>query len=662
MGEKPRTSRASAAALFGGALLVGWICRQAESGRNANPAAATSAASVATIADPFPEQPEDLEVRIWLAGALAEADAPKLAEIARKLSAVPELDDKAWHGLFSCWFATDPAAAWAFAGGNDSLRRIAIEEWAALDPAAARVAVEIPSLGEWPLLIKGAARKDAAIAFQLLEQALAAGVKIDLQSFSPLDEFGLEPRHFAALAATNPRSVVAWAERFPEADLLGAAFSGWHETNPDDALAWLQSRPDRDDILFQLADSLRYSVPYQGALVDLLVDGLPAGNRRLEALHEVLEYLAYEDPDLAAKEAARVFPDPELRAEAIGKIASIVAETDFDKAWEILDQLDLSVQGIRRVDLPSVELGVGADTRTVNTYSSYEWDLTSMRGLVSPAEIRSELLGRLIDVDKEAAVRVMGRLAADDLFQIGDRAFRTWLFSEPEEAIRWLAPKLGDEFELERAGDFMFRSAYYDWKEPAVLRDLIQELPNGAVRSVLALQAAENLAESDPLEALRFARDSSTAPEVMEEVYDTWAENDPRAALAHLAADPDAPPSAWARIAEDALKETPEEFVRKVAEISNDSSHDSAAAKIVEFSIQSDDPLPAAGWALAIRGEAERQAAMEEVLDRLGGDLRLARDADTAESLRDLISTSPHLPEPEKARWLERIDLEFTPP
>lgn len=658
MGEKTRTSRASAAAVFGAAMLVGWVCRQAESGRNGDPAAAAAAVFEAAIAAPFPEQAEDLEVRIWLAGALAEADAPKLAEIAAKLSTVPELDDKAWHGLFSCWFATDPATAWAFASGSDHLRRIAVEEWAALDPAAALAAVDNPDLTEWPLLIRGAGRNDASAAFELLEEALAAGVKIDLQSFSPLDEFGLEPRHFATLAATDPHSAVAWAERFPKTDLLGAAFSGWHEANTADALAWLQSRPDRDDILFQLADSLRYSVPYQGALVDLLVDGLPAGNRRLEALHEVLEYLAYEDPDLAEKEAARVFPDPELRAEAIGKIASIVAETDFDKAWEILDQLDPSVQGIRRVDLPSIELADGAGTRTLNFHSSYAWNLTSMRGLVSPAEMRSMLLDRMIGVDKAAAIRVMDRLTSEDLFQIAEPAFETWQYREPEEAVRWIARKLGDQGELYRVEDFL----YDDWQDPAALRNLIQELPEGTVRSALALQAASDLAGSDPLAALRFARDSSNAPEVVEEVYNTWAENDPGAAFEHLSSDPEAPASAWARIAGNALKEVPEEFVQKVAELSDDAAHDGAAAKIVEFSIQSDDPLPAAHWALAIRGEAERQAAMEEVFQRLGGDLRLARDATTAESLRGLVSSSYILPETEKEQWLERIDLEFTPP
>jgi hypothetical protein len=661
MGEKSWSSSASAAALFGGALLVGWICRQAESGKHAAPSP-TATVSVASVAALFPEKPEDLDVRIWLAGVLAEADSPELAEIAEKLSTVPELDDKAWHGLFSCWFGKDPAAAWIFADGNDHLRRIALEEWASLDPAAARAALETVALTDWPILIRGAVRKDAATAFKLLEEALAAGVEMDFEVSPPLHEFGLEPIHFAELAARDPRSAVAWAERFPRADLLGATLAGWHEANPTDALAWLQSRPDRDDILFNLADNLDNSVPYRPALADLLVDGLPAGNRRLEALREVLQYLAYVDPDLAAKEAARLLPNPELRAEAIGKIASIVAESDFDKAWAILDQLDPSVQKIRRVDLPPVELVDGKDSRDLNAYSSYEWNLTSMRGLVSPAEIRSELLGSLIDVDKDAAIRVMDRLAADDLFQIADQAFHTWLFSEPEEAVRWLALKLGKDCELERAEDFMFPNAYYDWKDPAVLRDLIQELPKGPVRSVLALQAAEDLAESDPLEALRFARDSSTAPEVVEEVYDTWAENDLRAALEHLAADPEAPPTAWTRIAGDALKESPEEFARKVADLSDDAAHDGAAAKIVEFSNRHDDPLPAADWALAIRGERERQAAMEVVLDRFGGDLRLARDADTAESLRDLISTSAHLPETEKALWLKRVELEFTSP
>lgn len=661
MGEKFRSSRASAAAFFGGALLVGWICKHAERGSNAAPAAAKSAVSVASIAAPFPEQPEDLDVRIWLAEALSEADAPRLAEIAAKLAAVPDLDDKAWYGLFSCWFATDPAAAWDFVEDRVPLQGIALEEWAALDPAAARAAVEAPSTDQWPQLIRGAARKDSAAAFQLLSEALDAGLEIIPDNFDSIEALGLEGRHLADLARSDPQLAVKWVERLEQpSTFFGAVVYGWHESAPHDALAWLDQRPDRDKILFDLANYVDgFGVPYRSALTDLLVDALPAGNERLEALHHVLEALSYVDPDLAAKEAARVFPDPGLRAEAIGKIASIVSHTDFDKAWEILDQLDPSAQEIRRVNLPSVELSDGTGTSSVNALSSYELNLaSSMRGLVSPADIRSELLGDLIDIDKEAALRMMEKIPAADLLRIVGPAFETWQQRDPEEAVRWLAAKLGDQGKLDHTEDLLD----HDWLDPAAMRDLIGELPDGTVRSALALQAAADLAESDPRAALRFARDSSTAPEVVEEVYQIWAANDVRAAFGHLAADPDAPPSAWARIAGEALREAPEEFARVVMDLADDAARDAAAAKIADFMSRSADPLAAPHWALAIRGESERQAALEAVFNRLGGDLRLARDEGTAESLRDLIASSTALPDAEKALWLKRIDLEFMPP
>jgi hypothetical protein len=656
MGARSRTI--PACAVFGAALLAGWTCRQALS-RNDATLPTPQADPAAAQAEALPSSRGDLEVRIWLAGALGDADASRLEEIAALLAAVPELDEKAWHGLFSCWFLKDPAAAWAFAADSGTLRGIALEEWAALDPAAARAAADSPSTDEWLQLVRGAGRKDVVVAFHFLGEALAAGLALDFDSFVPLHPLGMEPLQLAELARTDPLLAVKWAERFKRSSLLGAVLSGWHESNPAEALTWLEQRPDRDKILFDLADYLEdIDVPYRPALADLLVDLLPAGNDRLEALHQVLESLGRVDPDLAAKEAARIFPDPELRAEAIGKIASIVAETDFDKAWQILDQLDPSVQGIRRVDLPSVEVSDGGLTRSVNAFSSYQWELTSMRGLVSPADIRSDLLQSLLDVDKEAAIRLMDRIPADDFAGVGEAAFDTWHARDPEEAVRWLATKLGDQGELDDAGDLLER----DWQDPAALRDLIQDLPAGTVRSALARRAAADLAESDPQAALRFARDFSTAPEVVEEVYQTWAENDARAAFEQLAADPDAPPSVWARIAGEALNEAPEEFTRLVAELPDGAARDAAAAVIVQVAGRSDDPLPAAGWALAIRGEAERQAALEEVFQRLGGDLRIAREESTAESLRELVASSDLMPEAEKARWLERIGQEFTTP
>ncbi len=555
VGTNSLTSLASAAALFGGALLVGWICKQAENRTTAAPPA-TADLFLTSIDAPFPDQPDDLEVRIWLASALVEADSNRLGEIAARLAEIPELDEKAWHGLFSCWFEQDPAAAWAFVGERGTLRRIALEEWAALDPAAARAALESPSAGQWLRLVRGAARTDVVVAFHFLGEALGAGLEIDFDSSVPLYPLGMEPLQLAELARTDPLLAVEWAERFKQSSLLGAVLSGWHEHDPAEALAWLEQRPDRDRILFDLADYLDdIDVPYRPALADLLLNSLPPGNDRLEALQQVLESLGRVDPELAAKEAARVFPDPELRAEAIGKIASIVAETDFDKAWRILDQLDPSVQGIRRVDLPAIEVIDGERTRSVTAFSSYEWDLTSMRGLVSPAEVRSDLLQSLLDVDKEAAIRLMEKIPAEDFAGVGEDAFDTW-----------------------------------------------------------------------------------------------------------QARDPEAPPSVWARIAGDALQEAPEEFARVVGDLPDGAARDAAARKVVELASRSDDPLPAAGWALAIRGEAERQAALEEVFQRLGADLRLARDEVTAESLRELVASSGVMPEPEKARWLERIDQEFTSP
>jgi hypothetical protein len=636
------------------AVFAGKAAREARA-RSAEAQASTQQVAV-PVFEPMPAGMDDLETRIWLSEHLLDAGSERLKEIATRLAATPDLEERAWEGLFSRWFEMDPAAAWAFAAGNQDLRPLALEEWAALDPDAARKAFDSPSLDDLAAVVRGALRRDVVRAFQLIDEGLAANPGTE-SAF--LLRFSVEGGHLAEWASLNPEAAAAWAERTQIHFMQGALLWGRWKNDPAAAKAWLsqQERPDRH--LSELAFFAGDSDHYQSALMDFLADALPAGNNRMEIIQQILEGLAYRDPDFAAKEAARVIPDEAMRAEAIGKIASLVAKTDFAKAWSLLETLDPSVQGIQRVQIPAIEIRAGSEADRAPPPFQYGWHLTSMRGLESPAEARRELLERLMETDKQEAIRLMEGLPSRSFSHSGSYAFWTWADRDYQEAVRWLAGKLGGEGGdegIEEISDLVDRSA-----SPDEISTLIDSLPPGTVRSALATLRVDELANTDPLAALQLAREASTAGEPVTRAYATWSSSDPVAALEHLAEDSAAPAEAWEVVVEDAFKKAPETTAQTIEALPDGPVRDVAISTVLE-SMGNSDPLEASAWALALGDTDKRKAAIEEVLGHLTRDLRLVRDPATADELRQQVEDAADLPDAERQRWLERIDFEFSGP
>lgn len=633
------------------ATVAGWTVRQAtvsSSSFEASQHASTSAPAAPPIADDM----EDLDLRIWLAENLPDAGSARLEEIATHLA---KTDTSAiiWHGVFSCWMEKDPAAAWAFAARNSEPRSIALEEWSAIDPASARAALQSPSVDDLTALVRGTVKKDVVAGFRLLDEALAAGAEA---MDGAKQRFGLDDRHFAELASKAPEAATAWVKRLKLSYLDGALLWGRWENNPAAAEEWLSRQDHPGSILSELAFFAGDGEHYRPALMDFVANASPPGNRRNEAIQGLLENLAARDPDFAAKEAARVIPDERMRAEAIAEIASLVAKTDFAKAWALLDTLDPSIQDIRRLDLPQIEVRPGEESYTPPWRFQFGGDLSCTRYLKTPGSVRSDLLEAMMETDKEEAIRLMDRIPAQALVASGGNAIELWISRDYGEAVPWLAGKLGSQGDPECVEDLV--EFYHN---AGKVHALIRSLPPGTVRTALVAAAVGESAATDPLAALDFAREACSAAEPVTMVYKVWSWNDSLAALEHLAVDSEAPAAAWKEVIENAFKKDPDLTAQAIDELPDGPARDTAIGSVVKSMVNA-DPVQASAWALALGDAAERASAMESVINRAALDLRLAHDPATAETLRQQLDEACDLPEAERQRWLDRIDQEFPAP
>ncbi|MCW1884329.1 hypothetical protein OKA04_06270 [Luteolibacter flavescens] len=594
---------------------------------------------------------DDLATRIWLADNLPTASSERLEEIAASLLNVPDLDDRAWIGLFSCWFEKAPRAAWAFAAGRSDLRGIALEEWAKLDPGNARESLGPLSPDDLLALFRGAVEKDVLTAFRLLDEASAGDASLlDLSTIASQ----LERVRIADLASRDPEFASFWVDRLDLRYAEGALLLGRWKNDPAAATEWLGRQEHPADLLGELA-SFTYYDDYSPALMDFVAGNFPAGNRRMEAIQRMLEQIAYKDPEFAASEASRVIPDDGLRAEAIGKIASLVADTDFDKAWSLLDTLDPSIQGLRRVSLPKIETQPELATGNTVRAFQYGFHLTSMRGLESPGNVRSNLLESLIYTDKDEAIRLMEKIPAKDFHYVGSSAFATWAARDYRDAVLWLAEKrstgtggdIGDILDLVQV-DAMRQEV------PA----LIESLQPGTVRSALVALHAEDLAESDPLSAIAFAREATTADVGVSRAYATWADHNPLEALEYLKDDDAAPLEAWKSVVRQSFKEAPERTALVISALPSGDARDSAISSVLTL-LEDSDPLSSGAWALFITDENSRKARFGSMIEKLTMDLRAAHDPATAEELRQQVEDAAGLSDTERQLWLDRIDLEF---
>ena len=608
---------------------------------------------------------------LGLAEEILDAGSDEMTGIAKDLLSRERQRALVWKALFARWFRDDPESAWAFVsehlmdGQKAFLSEIAIEEWATIDPTGAKEALSGEEERQMKALIRGALVSDIEFAFELLEEAglikiipLRNDGRFDFNSDDPYQVCRL-PRLWTwnekvlEFSRKNPVAALSWMENKNDEDLLGPILLGWALEEPVKVKAWLDQYHDRERAVIEIGNYLMSFHHYQPEIMDFALQVIPAGDRKIKVAQHALESLAYKNPDLALKETHRLFDDAYIKAEAIGKIASIVAKSDYEKAWEILGELDPSILGIRRVVLPQIEISKDGEVEEERGLYQYGWGLTSMRGLVSPAGIKSEMLYRLLKVNKAKTLELMSEIPVENFFKVGGYALESWVHYDRRAAVTWLAEKFGGQGNIEEIREWID-----DFKDGGKIEpSFLETLPNGTVRAALAVELAES-----PQAALQAVREAGGDEKAVDNIYFNWAYDEPEAALNGIAADQDAPPDAWVTVTSRAFEKLPEETAEIVSNLPAGESRDAAVRRIAEMCSNGSHPVVAARWALEIGDDTTRDKALEFVLEKTSLDLRIMGNDDVAERFREMISEDSKLNEAQKNHWLERLNLEFSAP
>lgn len=637
---------------LGASIVCGWLARGFLLTHPAPPPIDTP--------PPIPAQADltgdRLDICVSLARELPSANSRTLHRYASQLLETQPDDKPIWSALFERWIRIDPNAAWTFASTqidqeeHPSIFLLAISRWASIDPRAAHQALVNPSPKQLSAILKEAMSSDPAFAFSVLDGVTSA---LEGERSIPWEKWIFD------LARSNPSGVENWLNQREKNDLFGAYLAGLAVTDQAAALRWLRSQKDQDLVFTQLGNFIGYGdhVEYNAELIDFTSEVLPIGNRRLVVLKRALENLSYKDTEMAISEVKRVFIDPWQQAEVLTEIAENHRRKDFQKAWKIVQEIDPKVLWLRRVAIPKIEITQGGVTKDHGGPFGYQWDMTSMRGLVEPAVIKSQMLADLLVVDRSAALSYLSNLPPDQILPIaGNGAFQQWVRYEPQEAIHWLAntlPQSVDQDQLDRLLD----DSYFPAQEA---RDAFPRLPESNIKLALIDLVAGEIADESPASAIQFLQQEGGSEEAVEWAYFSYAYDDPAQALEALRNDSEAGPESWETVIERAIKVTPDAAIEAVIALPAGRARDLSTSEIAKYYSNEADPVTATDWALGIDDPKLRQASFDAIIDHTTMDLRMARDAELKGELSQLISSEHSLSGAQKAQWLDRLETEFT--
>lgn len=642
--------------LFCGAMLAGWVCKPCLP-HPTTPAATTPAQPIrATNSTPA----DDLSQRVQIAEDLTTADTASLARMADHFLQQESTDTRIWCAIFSCWMQVDPTAGWRFANRHRitamhaNLPLIALQQWASVDPTAARQILAAPDAAQTTALVRGMLDHDVEDAFKLLNESWAVGIKLNQDVFATTDVAA--DYRLMQLAAIDPQQAILWSQRFNDPDLLGSVVVGWMTSAADDARQWLFTRTDAADILTVSATFIsNHPTCYRPQVMDALMAHVPPGNHKLKTIIHVMESLAEEDPEMAIKECVRLL-DETTRPEAFAAIARS-PHCDFEKAWNLLKTDGINPPHIARIALPAIENLTNDEAIEIGHLNSYVWGLTSMQDLAFPEQVKAELIDRMIEIDKQRAIKLLDNCTIAETTALGsNNAFDQWLANDPEEATRWLANKLGDQGDPEQVLTCinnleLNNEAWLTWAH---------QLPPGTVSTALEVMAYQSDLTSDPQPALRAARQSTAAAFWLEQVIATLAKRQPTTALQQLTGDAHATADIWNLVIATTMPSCPNESLTIIDALPDGEIRDAAIDAVINHYLS--DPITATKWALVIGNQAKRHSAMEMIFSHASLDLRVIGNRQTAATLRALVNDNEDLAEEEQSHWIERINREFTTP
>ncbi|MEI7909036.1 MAG: hypothetical protein WCK77_05315 [Verrucomicrobiota bacterium] len=531
--------------------------------------------------------------------AMARVDID--ATLARLAQMDPDTQDRLRFTVLSSLADTDPKRAFAMvlklnSSEGEQYSRTIMNKWAMQDPVMAKEAFSSLPLGKMrdaclSSLMMAMADQDVVAAVAWAKGLPRAIEKANALTWAVNSLSRSDPSAALALLDENPsaRSNDPWggmqqifvsmamldydktketiqglktpAQRIQAMQALGGVCRKNHS---DDLLAWAGQLPTAEAKALYLGNGWGAG---DSATVGAWLEKIPEGPLRQQAKMHELWGLAYNDPEMAAKQLASLKPSTQESTGAIETIANRWASIDSDKALSWADDLQ---------------------------------DFSQKK------QALAQIYRELADADPAQSVAKLANIS-DPLIRddVTAAVAGQWAMQDPEKALAWAKTLTGDQqtaaFRQIAQANMGTDPAQAQQVIALMVRNLSGEDWQKSENREIVGQMAASLAETDPHAAAKFA-DTLPVGDAQTDAYSKLV-------------------SAWSRYA-------PAEAEAWLGQMDGGTLRDQAAAQFVA-TVANSDPAKAYEWAASISDATERRKAAEIALKawKTNGELPQARQA-----------------------------------
>ena len=447
---------------------------------------------------------EDLRRQRELLSAIferwARVDSEEAAEYA--LTMAKKEREYLINSILPLWISRDHSAALKWMEGKTTAAlgkfsgRSILRAIAKIDPA---MAFELQAGNSLFTGISPGQRK-ADIVFAWAETEPVAAAEYALTISEANDRRNAISNIASSWGARDFKSAWEWSRNIDGTDnratAQGSLLSSLAYQNPEDVLEYF-SLIDDTKVRRKIAEDVMRNVARNDpeSAFRFASDSFPEPFRT-RAVSSVVKTWALDDPEAAFQIAIADMPIGQSRAGAIGYTLNQLSQRDFDRAIQLLGEVD--PVGTRDSVLSSL------------SYQLVENDLEKSRTLAEslPAgKIRAEFFSRIA----EQMVKTEPRAAAEyalkktksegDVFYGLNSVLGTWASSDPADAIRWTIQNTDDEMMKKTIPGLAGRWAKI---EPDGVIEWAGELPEDPMRAKVFTEIVSNIAQNDIVAAADF--------------------------------------------------------------------------------------------------------------------------------------------------------------
>jgi hypothetical protein len=483
--------------------------------------------------------------------------------------------EMAQRQLLARWSELDPKAVIAFGAGLKSRQHrqdaflAGIIEWTRQDPDAA---------WNWIQRVQNAADKRQYVKSYLTNLASVdpdrAMEKIDMVPIRErqyiwnavlLSMAIKDPSRAADLALQRPSFAMG---RFDmDRSALPKVLERWVQNDPDAVVNWVKANSGtmlKQPILLRLITGMAYQAPE--AVLELL-DLMPRGSERNEALQQSLANLGSRDPEILKRWGdAAVSPGDKHIAQ--NAYISAITRQDPSKTWSLMSSLTVTDWNSEQFQQVFSELGVSDPQKAIQTAMS----------LTNSSSRRQAILGALngwAQQDPQAAAAYAMNLPRGDIKNSAIQAAVENMKEQNPQAALDLIKQLPDSSLRTDSIRSLMSTIVYQSPEQAT--KLLSLMPQGERQQQMLQQIARSWGQQDLSAALAWAKqlsESSDRNTAIAGLGATWAASDPEAALKFAGTLPtgNARRDMFSQVANTLGEKDPEEAIQIVAKLSGDAS------------------------------------------------------------------------------------------